>query len=239
MRYFVITVFTLMLAGAVHAQDFNSARTVDLSQRLASGNSFADNVDLRFLVLAREIGNIEGESDLRNLLNFFSDTRVMVWNNEVSPQSEQLMIELEQQMQALAATEGILLDLPPVGYSPRGENRLLAVENLTADGMSALVLQTERLATEMLNEQSSQELRELRDSLTQLRSDLDDATLTPSNVRAVLAARSRFLSRAPAEQVSQARLLPSLNRLVSGVRGTFSVTALTGPADEELTLVGE
>jgi hypothetical protein len=224
-RIFFAVIFSLSLTLTGLAQDASVSQATNLAQQLAGVNEFSQNLRLRFQVLFAEMDQFSGKSNPNDLLRFFSDTRVMVWNRPVSPGVEQTMRQLEQQMVGLAAKRGINLDLPPVGYAPLSQSRLISPERVTAPGLSALTLQTEQVATELLQSANSADLLFLRDNLTRLREDLADGSVATNSVRSVLGARARYLA-GDAATTADARLMQRLDQLSEALRGNVSVQTL-------------
>ena len=217
--------FVLVLGLTWVAQAASVAEATRIARQMGEFQELPRNVQLRFQVLANRMDVFQGKEAPKDLLSFFSDTRVMVWNRPVSPPVEQNMRLLEEQMVELAQSRGFNLDLPPVGYAPQSQSRLISAERVTRDGFVNLVLQTERLATDALNTKSSAELLFLRDNLTRLREDLADGTVASDSVRSVLGSRARFLA---SEDVVGAdpRLLQQLTTLGEVLRSTFTPQAL-------------
>ena len=126
---------------------------------------------------------------------------------------------------------------PPVGYSPQGPKRLLSNEKSTADGLTQLTLNTERIATEMLADNNSVALLSLRDNLTDLREDLADNSIAPNSARRVIGSWIRLVSRDASLLDKDRRLEESLQRLLTSLRGTIPLQALESPTDAEVSIV--
>ena len=216
------------------AQGATVATAKDLAQRLGQSQELPINVQLRFQVMAHQMDQMAGKSPANDLLRFFSETRLMVWSQALSPATEQAMRSFEQQMVALAQQKGRNLDLPPVGYAPVAENRLLTTERVTAQGLANLLLQTEEMATTMLQTNNSADLLFLRDNMTRLREDLIDNRVAANNVRGVLGARVRYLTGLGAGYNDP--LLERLNVLSESLRATFPPQRLRQSAGQEITL---
>lgn len=229
---------TLLLVLLLTASSLaNVSQAKEFSSRLGQSNELPNNVQLRFQLLAARMDDMKKKSTHGDLLRFFSDTRVMVWNRPVSPSVESNMRALEQQMVALADAQGVNLDLPPVGYAPRGavRSRLLSSERITANGLSNVVLQTERLATEVLGSDQSADLLFLRDNLTRMREDLADGGVASDLVRSVLGSRARYLA-SPSAQNADPRLIQQLTTLGEVLRATFPVKTLRSSRGQTLTI---
>ena len=226
----------LVLTALATAQPYQKQQAISHATALAKSSVFQDNVRLRFAVLTEELNRLNQKGDVNDVLRFFSDTRVMVWNNPVPEADQARMLALEEQMQALAESNGRNLDLPPVGYAPRGRATLMLTERLTANGMNSLILNTERLATEVLSQSPSAELRALRDSLTLLREDFSDGRVQASNVTEMLQARVDLALRGPAALQADPRLSASLNSLVTAIRGNVTTAELEN-RDQGISLI--
>lgn len=224
---------SLCLPAWAQGASVNAAK--DLAQRLGQSQELPVNVQLRFQVLAYQMDEMAGKSAADDLLRFFSETRLMVWSQPLSPSTEQAMRSFEQQMVALAQQKGRNLDLPPVGYAPVAENRLITTERVTAQGLAGLLLQTEELATSLLQTNSSADLLFLRDNMTRLREDLNDNRVASNNVRGVLGARVRYLTALGAGN-NDPGLLERLNVLGESLRGSFPPQKLRQSAGQEISL---
>jgi len=233
LRLFLIT---LLLTASVLAQNATVGSAAELAHRLGGNQELDSNVRLRFQILGSQMEDFNSKKAPDDLLRFFSDTRVMVWNRPVSPLLEQTMRQLEGQMVALAQSKGQRLDLPPVGYAPQSQSgaRLLSSERVTPNGLQNVTLQTERLATEVLGRNSSAELLFLRDNLTRLREDLQDGNVASDSIRSVLGARARFLASGAGANTDQ-RLTQQLTILAEVLRGMFSVETLRASRGQVLT----
>ena len=236
MRIYTFLILLVLSTGPLWAQTFQQEKATQLAQRLSQTAELPENVKLRFEVLAWQLQSIDSR-DADNLLGFFSDTRILLWNQQVGPQTEQAMRSFEQQMQEFAATDGRYLDLPPVGYSPQGPKRLLSNEKSPADGLTQLTLNTERIATEMLADNNSVALLSLRDNLTDLREDLADNSIAPNSARRVIGSWTRLVSRDASLLDKDRRLEESLQRLLTSLRGTIPLQALESPTDAEVSIV--
>lgn len=198
----------------------SAAVASDLAQRLSQVQEFPTNVRLRFQILAAEVDELEGNSPMEDVLHFFSDTRVMVWNRPASPNVQQTMRSFEDQVVALAAARGRHLDLHGVGYAPLPQSRLLSTERVTATGLTNVTLATEQAASNALAANSSADLLFLRDNLTRMREDLTDGNLSANSVRSVMGARARYLAGAAAGAGSEP-LMQNLNVLGEILRANF------------------
>lgn len=236
MRICTFLIILFMTTGPLWAQSFQKQKATQLAQRLSQSAELPENVKLRFEVLAWQLESLNSR-DTDNLLGFFSDTRIMVWNQQVDPQTEQTMSSFEEQMQQLAASDNRYLDLPPVGYSPRGPQRLLTNEKSTAEGLSQLTLNTERIATEMLSSHNSPALLSLRDNLTDLREDLANNSVSPNSARRVIGSWTRLVSQDATVLDTDQRLEANLERLLTSLRGTIPLQALENPTDVEVSIV--
>ena len=122
-----LVLFFSLAVVPVAAQSSDVSKAQQLSQTLSRSQELPSNVRLRFELLGDKVDVLGGKGDPSKVLGFFSDTRVMVWNQQVAPSTEQSMRQLEQEMVKLAKQRGINLDLPPVGFAPRvGGSRLLS-----------------------------------------------------------------------------------------------------------------
>lgn len=225
----------LLLSSYALAQSASVQSAANLAQRVGEAQELPSNVRLRFQVLAARMDALSGNNDPTNLLSFFSDSRVMIWNRPVSPNLAESMRQLEAQVVALALERGRNLDLPPVGYAPRVGGRMISTERLTAGGFANLTLQTEQIATEILGGSNSAELLFLRDNLTRLREDMADGNVAVDNVRGVLGARARFLA-GDAAQYGDPRLIQKLDVLAEALRGTFPPSRLRGSRGQVVSL---
>lgn len=230
----IILLVACLSVGAL-AQEASPERAAELAGRLSSTQELPTNVRLRFQVLGNQINQLVGKGDPSNLLRFFSDTRVMIWSRPVKPATEQTMRSLEQQMVALAGDRGVNLDLPPVGYAPLAGPRLISPERVTAPGLSNLVLQTEQVATELLQANSSADLLFFRDNLTRLREDLADGAVETNSVRSVLGSRVRYLA-GDAPSTADQRLVQRMDQLAEVLRGNFPPEVLRQNRGQVLTL---
>lgn len=237
MRKLLCFLLICNLASAVLAQSGSVATAQDLANRLSASQELPRNVQLRFQVLSYESKLFSEKGDVSDLLNFFSDTRVMVWNRQVSPNVSQNMRELEQQFVALAKDKGYNLDLPPVGYAPQaaGTLRILSSERPTRDGMSNLILQTEQLATEQLQGHSSRRLLVLRDNLTRFREDVSDGSVSSDLVRALMGSRVRFLAGKDVQRLTDPRLLDKLDTLAEVLYGSFPPQRMRSSKGQQLS----
>jgi hypothetical protein len=217
----ILFVFSLMAP----AWSQSAAVASDLAQRLSQVQEFPTNVRLRFQILAAEVNKLEGKAPMEDLLYFFSDTRVMVWERPLSPNVEQTMRSFEDQVAGLAAARGRNLDLHGVGYAPLPQSRLLSTERVTAGGLANVTLATEQAASNALAAVNSADLLFLRDNLTRLREDLSDGNVSANSVRSVMGARARFLA---SDGVSAGgdQLLQNLNVLGEILRANFPAERL-------------
>lgn len=212
---------TVCLAGLGWAQPFSRSQAVRYAQQLSQSSDLKDNVRLRSQVLAKELQDGQSDTGVSDLLDFFGDTRVLMWNYPVGASDESTMLELENQMQQLAAEKGTVLNLQSVGYSPYKRAKLLSSERATATGITNLTLATEQVATELLSTSDSPELRRVRDSLTTLRSELGDQSVSTRAIRDVVSAWAVFTTKANPRLINDPRL-DTLERLVVTLRGTAS-----------------
>lgn len=225
----------LVLSLALSAQAASVAEATRISQQMGSFVELPRNLQLRFQVLAHRMEVFNGSELPKELLSFFSDTRLMVWSRPISPPVEQNMRLLEQQMVELARQKGFNLDLPPVGYAPPAQSYLISSERVTAGGVQNVTLQAERLATEELGKRNSAELLFLRDNLTRFREDVADGSVASDSVRGVLGARARFLA-SDAAVGADPRLIQQLTTLGEVLRSTFTPEALRQARGGNLTL---
>lgn len=234
MKALLSSLLMVMLLTTLSAADV--AQATEYSRRLGNSGELPGNIQLRFQVLAARLDDIKRGENFNDVLRFFSDTRVMVWNRPVSQAVEQTMVNLEQQMVQVAQKKGLALDLPPVGYSPRGGatgSRLFGSDGITANGLSIIILHAERLSTEVLATQNSAELLFLRDNMTRLREDMADGAVSSDRVRSVLGGRARFLASASA-QSADPRLLEQLIIVGEVLRTKFSVDTLRSRRGQDL-----
>lgn len=238
MRRFLtaLVLFFSLAVVPVAAQSSDVSKAQQLSQTLSRSQELPSNVRLRFELLGDKVDVLGGKGDPSKVLGFFSDTRVMVWNQQVAPSTEQSMRQLEQEMVKLAKQRGINLDLPPVGFAPRvGGSRLLSSERVTAGGLSNLVLQTEQIATELLQQNQSAELLFLRDGLTSVREDLADGDVASDRIRILLGARARFLA-GDASRITDPRLQEKLLQLGEVLRSLFPPERLRATRGQQISL---
>ena len=232
---FIVLLLSFCLGGVVLAQTTSVDTARNLATKLGQSQELRKNVQLRCQILANQMALLSGKEDSRDLLNFFSDTRVMIWNNPVSPSVEQTLKSLEQQVVSLARSQGHNLDLPPVGHSPQSGARLISPERVTAGGLSSLTLQAEQFATELLQGETSAELLFLRDNLTRLRQDLADGKVASDTVRSVMGTRARFLA-GDARRFPNSQFLQKLDILGEALRGSFSPETLRQSRGQQLSL---
>ena len=220
MKIKILTLVWLLLLAPVWAQ--SSSNASQLAQQLAQSQELPTNVQLRFQILAYELGELGNKSPSEDLLYFFSDTRVMFWNRPSSPNLSQSMRSFEGQMVALAAASGRALDLHGVGYAPAAasQSRLISTERVTAGGLTNWVTQTEQSATNALGANNSAELLFLRDNLTRLREDLADGNVNTDSIRSVMGARARFLA-GDSRNAGGDQLIQNLNVLGEILRANF------------------
>jgi hypothetical protein len=233
-RSLLVVSLLLSLALGCLAQNVSVAAAQDLANRLAGLQELPTNVRLRFQVLGARMGDFQGRQAPADLLRFFSDTRVMVWNRPVSPTTEQTMRGLESQMVGLARQKGYNLDLPPVGYAPVGSGHLIQPNRLTFEGVLGVAQETERQATNVLANHNSAELLFLRDNLARFRTDLADGDVASDMVRGVLGARARFLTSDSAQ--IDLGLLEQLTVLGEVIRSAFPVQRLRESRGQILTI---
>lgn len=235
---FLATLITglVLLCATCQAQTYNQQTANRYTDQLYRSSSLDENVRLRFAVLGRELGDLNNSEDLQKILRFFSDTRIMVWNKSVSPTVQETMLALEQQMLALAVSEGSALDLHPVGYAPRGQSNLISSQLLTINGLTQLLLDSEASVSQALMTEPSPELQNLQDSLTILRQDLSDRSVLGDNVNQLLSARVKLLLKNPRIVERNPDLASSLNNLVSAIRGSVSTADLRSRGNQSLSL---
>lgn len=222
--------FVLLVLLTFQAQAASVSEAVQLAKQLGGAQELPRNVQLRFQVMASQMGQFEGKKAPEDLLRFFSDTRNLLWSRPVSSSVEQNMRSFEQQMVALSQQKGRALDLPPVGYAPIAPaapstsavpaGKYLLGERRSPDVLSNAVLRTEEIATETLASRNSSELLALRDSLTALRQDMSDGSVAAASVRNVLGARARFLVSEAAVGIGDQLMIP-LNNLAEGLKANF------------------
>lgn len=236
MRGVLCFLLSLLLTSATLAQSGSVPNARRLANQLGATQELPANVRLRFQLLAEKMDVFSRKKgDPGQLLSFFSDTRVMVWNRPVTPNVDQTMRQFESEMVSLARNRGVNLDLPPVGFAPRAGASLLSSERVTRDGLSNLILQTEQVATEILHRNQSSDLLTLRDGMTILREDLADGSISSDNVRNLLGARVRFLA-GPASTSADQRLKQGLDQLGEVLRANFPPQMLRGTRGGQLTL---
>lgn len=217
------------------------------AQRLAGvlgqSNEFPVNVRLRYQVLQDLLPNLKGKADPKPVLTFFSTTRILSWNRPVPAETASTLRSFESQMVSLAKEKGISLDLPPVGYSGAGapSAQPLAAGGAVLPGRSdndtlaKATLRAEEFATDGLNRGNSPQLLALRDSLTALRLDLANPSVSSDAVREVLRTRVEFLA-SPASGTVDAGLLEHLDKLTDLLRGTFSPELLRATRGQQVQL---
>jgi hypothetical protein len=215
-----LSIALLLLIMMLPTWGQSAATASQLAQQLSQVQELPTNVRLRFLILADQVNKLEGNAPMEDVLHFFSDTRVMVWNRPVSPNVGQTMRGFEDQVVALAAARGRHLDLHGVGYAPLPQSRLLSTERVTAGGLANWTLLTEQSATSVLEANNSADLLFLRDNLTRLREDLADGNVAAANIRSVMGARARFLAGGAAGTSSES-LTQNLNTLGEILRANF------------------
>lgn len=234
-------ILLMILSLATQAPAASVSEAAKLATQLGGASEFPRNVQLRFQVLAAQMDAFNDKKPPDQLLGFFSATRVMAWNQPLSPSTEAALKSLEQQMVALANSKGRPLDLPPVGYSSVQNQALpsarlmVATQRATPDILTNVALQTESLATEALSSQNSADLLFLRDNLTRFREDVADGSVFANNVRSVLGARARFLA-SPAGKGANPRLIESLTILGEVLHVNFPPETLRQANGGELTL---
>jgi hypothetical protein len=223
----------LFLSTVLTVQAASIEEAANIARQLGGSQELARNVQLRFQVLAHRMKAFQGK-DAQELLNFFSDTRVMVWNRPVSQELDRTMRGLEAQMAELARQKGLTLQMEPVGHAPRRESRLLSSERVTLNGVVNLCQRTEEKASAALMKVNSAELLFLRDNLTRFREDLSDGKVSSLNVRSVLGARARFLVSDAASVDGE--LTQQLIVFAEVLRSLFTPQALRGARGGELTI---
>lgn len=233
--------FVIWLALVLQVQAASVSEAAQLAKQIASAQELPQVVQLRFQVMAAQMGQFEGKKAPENLLTYFSETRNLFWSRPVQGSTEQSMRSFEQQMVALAAQKGRPLDLPPVGYAPSVATtpaapvgKVMVRERVSADVLSNAVLQAERAATDELATRSSAELLFLRDNMTRLREDLADGNVAVGSVRGVLGARARFLTSPDAVGIGDQFWLP-LNDLAEVLRANFPAQRLRQAGSGSLT----
>lgn len=238
MKNVLRTVISLLLTAVLVAPALADIGTAqNLARNLSGQGELPVNVRLRLQILADQLPKFNEADRASSILSFFSNTRVMVWNQPVSANTQNAMRELERNMVALARSKGRNLDLPPVGYGPAGgpanAGSLISGERITRAGLANVVLQTEQVATELVQRNAlASDLLYLRDSLTHLRQDIADPAVAAASLRQVLDARARFLASQDAQLIRDPRLMSGLNQLGEVIRGTFPPQRLrtAGPA---------
>lgn len=246
MRHILSLMLLCLLAVPGFAQG-NVAEAKRLAGVLSQQQELPVNVRLRFELARDMMGGLAGKGDPGSVLGFFSTTRILAWNQPVSPATGQALREFEQQVVALAKGKGVNLDLPPVGYSPVGAPSVAEPEAPTATGGSMLTtrstreglleftLRAEEMGTEALGRGANRELQAVRDSLTVLRQDLSDSQVSSDAVRNVLLARASYLA-SPASANGDRGFLSRLDAAAEALRSNFSPEVLRQARGQQLTI---
>ncbi len=244
--YRQITLTLLLVILAFPTLALGQSATAE-AQRLAGvlgqSNEFPVNVRLRYQVLQDLLPNLKGKTDPKPVLTFFSTTRILSWNRPVPAETASTLRSFESQMVSLAKEKGISLDLPPVGYSgagapsalPQAAGGAVLPGRSDSDTLAKATLRAEEFATDGLNRGSSPQLLALRDSLTALRLDLADPSVSSDAVREVLRTRVEFLA-SPTSRSADAGLLEHLDKLTDLLRGTFSPEMLRVTRGQQIQL---
>lgn len=219
----------------VWAQTGTTARTSQLARQLSGVQELPVNLRLRFEALADNTSMFEGKNEPNTFLSFFSDTRILFWNRSFSQGTQSLMTELENQVADLARQRGRSVDQSSVGYASDYERRLFSREVTTIEGFRALTLSAEELATNLLASQPSPQLLEVRDSLTQLRLDMQDGAASTESVRNVLGARAKFMV-GDVQNYRSTEIEQRLNRVAEVFQIKFPPEVMRGQRGQEITL---
>ena len=218
MNQIKLIIFLALLLGAPSlAQGVDVKEAERLAQTLSQQADLPVNVRLRFSLLDDMLKGLLGKADPANTLSFFSTTRILAWNQPVSPLTAEALRDFEAQMVLLARSKNFNLDLPPVGYSTVGATGApvpvaggpnsgpLLTDRSTREGLQLLTLRAEEMGTNALSASPSPELQTLRDSLTVLRQDLADSQISSDAVRNVLLARAVYLASPVSANVDAAQ----------------------------------
>ena len=236
MRILLTTLLlSILTVLPVWAQSPTSARASQIARQLSSIQELPVNLRLRFEALADNTSMFEGKNDPRTFLSFFSDTRVLFWNRSFSQGTQGLMTEFEGQVTGLARQRGLNADQSSVGYASDSIRRLLSREVTTIEGFRAVTLSAEEQATNLLASQPSQQLLELRDSLTRLRLDMQDGTASTESVRSVLGARAKFMI-GDVTLYRQTDLEKRLNKVAEVFQVKFPAEVLRGQRGQQIRL---
>ena len=230
-RTVLLLLMTLLVGLPAFAQNSNVTEARRLADGISQAQELPVNVRLRMQLMRDMMGGLTGKGDPGNALKFFSTTRILFWNNPVNPATGQQMRAFEGQVVALAAARGVNLDLPPVGYSPSGAPANNApssspatpgdmlVNLSTREGLFTLTLRAEEEGTEALGSGGLPALQAVRDSLTVLRLDLNDAQVSSDAVRNVLLARARYMASTEAGHAP--RFSQALDVAIEALRSNF------------------
>lgn len=208
-----ILILLLFLApGLAWAQTDTIAGQADNLARLTPA---PENLNLRFSLLSDSAADLTGQDaqQRQHWLGFFSDTRTIFWSHSTSQTARQQMVAFEDTVKAEAASQGVNLDLPPVGTSPlyRGGTAPATlpapttsvppvappptVPRYTAEGFRDTALTAERLSTELVQANpGDRSLTRLQSSLTRLRVALEEGASAVEPMREVHQARNQMKS---------------------------------------------
>ena len=248
-RRTLLLLLVFFLGGTpVLAQNNNVTEAKRLADSISQAQELPVNVRLRMQLMRDMMGGLTGKADPSNALRFFSTTRILLWNNPVSPATGQQMRAFESQVVALAAAKGINLDVPPVGYSPSGAPASpgpapvsanpgnMLVNLSTREVLQNLTLRAEEAGTEALgNGGGSPALQAVRDSLTVLRLDLADSQVSSDAVRNVLLARARYLTSAEVGRATP-QVLQTLDAATEALRTNFTPDELRSARGGQLAI---
>lgn len=188
-----ILLLSLLLVSPGFAQSLESAGR--LAEQMSQAGELAQNERLRFQVIAYNMEDLDDSGDIDNFLNFFADTRVLFWNRSLSPNLQSTMMNLENQIVALARKKNRQVNLSRIGYAPASRPAATATEaDFSRDFVVKALLETEQQANALLAKDNSADLLFLRDNLSRLREDMGDGSVSVSNVRSVMGARVRILA---------------------------------------------
>ncbi|MCA9792818.1 MAG: hypothetical protein KC910_13520 [Candidatus Eremiobacteraeota bacterium] len=187
------------------------------AQNLASLTPAPENLNLRFSLLGDSAAQLTGQDDQQrqHWLGFFSDTRTIFWSHSTSQPARQRMVAFEDTVKQEAASQGVNLDLPPVGTSPLYRNATAPVAappapvtttnppvtpppsapRYTSEGFHDTALTAERLCTEMVQANpQDRSLARLQSSLTRLRVALEEGASPVEPMQGLHQARNQMKS---------------------------------------------
>lgn len=223
-RALTLLIFLSLMALPAASQGANVGRVQEITLGLSQMSELPNNIRLRFEIMSQRIGDLERADTAPAYMEFYNDTRVMVWNRQVSTTVEQSMVALEEQLVGIGALYGITPDREPVGYSKAAAERLNTAKRLSSEGVHNISLSAEQACTEVLSRRDSAEVLFLRNDLVRLREDTADRNISTALVRSVLGARARVLLTDLI--IEEPALLEQLNQLAEHLRGTFTPEVL-------------